>query len=359
MNKDYYAVIGVEKNAGIQEIKKKYRELVKKYHPDVNKEPDAEKKFREVQEAYEVLSDEKKRKNYDQYGNENVGEGMNFGQGYYDMGNFEGLGDIFQQFFGGQGFSSFFGDDMFSSGQRRSSNRKRGFKGEDVKVLINMTLEEANEGGEHEIKYDYKSMCKKCNGTGAKNGEFKKCQTCGGSGYQQSYQNSFLGRMVVSHPCQVCGGTGSVTSESCDVCNGKGYNKEQKNVKIKIPYGSYDGLTLRFSGDGGGDLYVQIRVKMHSIFKREGNDIYSNISLPAAYAVLGGEIKIDTLYGKVNLLIPNGTQPNDIIKLRGYGTYIVGNSSKKGDMYVKCNVVLPKNISNEEKRLWESIKKMN
>jgi len=356
MKKDYYEILGVEKTASEPEIKKAYRSLVKKWHPDVNKEKGAEEKFKEIQEAYEVLSTPEKRKQYDQFGHQGVGDGMNFQEGYYDMGGFGNLNNIFEELLrgGGSPFGSFFSDSGFGqTRQRKTKGRK--FRGEDVMVKITLDIIDANNGGEHDVKYMHKEICSKCEGTGAKNGKLSTCPQCQGKGVTQSVQNSFFGQMIVQSECSMCAGTGQTATEKCETCRGHGYIEKEKKMKIKIPVGSYDGLTLKFSSSNGGDLYVKIKVPEHKIFTRNGNDIIINTEVPVITAVLGGNIEIPTLYGNVSLKIPKGTQPGDIIRINEYGTYIVGNKSKKGNMYVKSKIVIPKKLSNKEKEIWEKL----
>jgi len=356
MKKNYYEILGVDKNATASDIKKSYRKLVKKWHPDVNKAPDAEKRFKEVQEAYEVLSDDNKRKQYDQFGQQGVGDGMNFSGGYYDMGNFGGLDGIFENFFGGNvNVSNLFGGNM--SGTMRPGQRRRNFRPDDIHVRMNLSLEEANKGMIKDIELSYKGVCDKCNGSGAEGGELKTCPVCKGVGYQKVVQNSFFGRMVVQRPCGQCGGSGQVPKKVCSTCQGKGYLPKNEKVKVSIPVGAYDGLILRFRSESRGDLYVHINVKRHKTFHRKGNDIYIDIDVSVASAVLGGKVDIPTLYGDVSLKIPPGTQPDDVIKVKNYGMHIVGNASKKGNLYVQCNVVLPKRLTSKQRELWENIEK--
>ncbi|MBN1374400.1 DnaJ domain-containing protein [Candidatus Dojkabacteria bacterium] len=360
MKRDYYEILNVDKEATEADIKKAYRKLVKKWHPDVNKAADAEEKFKEVQEAYEVLSDSRKREQYDSFGHSGVGDGMNFNEGYYDMGSMSGMGgmeDILNQFFGGSGFSfgSMFGGDGFGTGSASARAERSRFSPDDIHVNATLSLEEANEGLTREIEFEFKGVCNSCKGTGAKNEEFTSCKECNGKGVVRSVQQSFFGQMVVQRACAVCGGSGSIPKAVCSECNGKGWIPQKEKLKIKIPVGAYDGLVLRFRGDNRGDLYVHVKVKSHNVFTRDGNDVFIDIDVPLVTAVLGGEILIPTLYGDVRLKIPAGTQPNDIIKVKQYGTYIVGNSSQKGDLYVNCSITIPKKLSPEEKEIWEKL----
>lgn len=363
MNQDYYSILGVEKGATKDEIKKAYRKLVKQWHPDVNKASEAEAKFKEIQTAYDVLSDNNKRSQYDQFGQSGVGDGMNFSGGYYDMGEFGGMGDIFDQLLRGAGMSfgansfatnsSDFGfSDLFGTSRRP---RQRHFQGEDIKVQITLDIIEANEGTEKNVKFDFKGICEKCAGTGAKDKKFKTCTNCNGSGYIQSVQDSFFGRMIMKQPCDSCGGHGTIPADICSECNGKGYVPKTEDIQIKVPVGTYDGLLLRFRGDNRGDLYVQVRVKPHDVFKRKGNDIYMGAEVPIKIAVLGGTVEIPTLYGNVKLKVPKATQPMDIIKIKNYGTYAVGNRERKGDLYVTAIVKVPTRLTAEQKKRWEMI----
>lgn len=363
--RDYYEVLGIEKGATEKEIKKAFRKLAKEYHPDHNKSSDAEEKFKEVSEAYEVLSDESKRSAYDQYGHAATdgfsGAGAGYGGGYgaggyegvpFDMGD---LGDIFGSFFGGGGSSFNFG------GQQRA---EMNFSGEDLRYRIRLSFMDAIKGGEYEIEVNKNVACDACGGSGSKTSKTKKCPTCGGAGRVQRVQNSFLGRMSFVTECPDCNGVGEVPEEKCPQCDGHGVKKVKKSVKINVPAGAYDGMVLRFTGSGGagrkgaadGDLYIEITVDQHEIFERRGNDIYTLEDISAVTATLGDEISVQTVEGPVKLKIPAGTQPGAIFRIKEMGSPIPGRS-QRGDQYVKVNVVIPKKLSRKERGLWESLGK--
>ena len=361
--RDYYEVLGVDKKASAEEIKKAYRKLVKKYHPDVNKEAGAEEKFKEVQEAYEILSDASKRSAYDQYGHAGTA-GFNPGNG---SSGFEGfgdapfdMGDIFNTFFGGGNFSQDFG---FNFGG--ASGREQSQVGGDITYRIKLGFLEAMEGGEYTIKIQREDECEVCNGTGSKTGKTKTCPVCKGSGQERQIRNTILGRIAVMGVCSRCNGTGKIVENPCKECGGSGVKTKREEVKIKIPAGAYDGMTLRFRGGGNagpnnsgfGDLYIQIEVEASEEFERRGNDIYSNISIPVTMAVLGGEVNVETVAGNVLLKIPKGIQPSTIIKLKGKGSHILNESEKRGDHYVRVNIDIPTRLSREEKILWEKLGK--
>ncbi len=296
--RDYYEVLGVSRNASKQEIKKAYRQLAKKYHPDVNKAPDAEDKFKEVQEAYEVLSDDQKRAAYDQFGHAGTsGFGPGGFEGFQDaqdfagfdfsgFGDFTDIGSIFDQFFGGA-----FG------GRRKSSFSAT--KGQDIQVKLELEFEEACFGGEETILYKRRVHCDKCNGSGAMNGtSMAVCDQCGGEGRVTRIQRTMIGVIQTTTTCPRCHGEGRVIKERCSNCFGEGVIEKKETLKLKIPKGTPDGLMLRFKGKGNaglnggeyGDLYIQIEVKPHSIFERRGNDIYLKKDIDIVTAVLGGEI---------------------------------------------------------------------
>lgn len=363
--RDYYEVLGVGKNASAQDIKKAYRKLAKEYHPDHNKSKDAESKFNEVREAYEVLSDDGKKKAYDQYGHaatEGFGAG-NAGAGYsgfqngtpFDMGDF---GDIFNTFFGG-GMGSDFGFNFGSSSGRRAARNK----GSDLRYKIKMSFMEAMKGETVVINIQRDIPCKACSGSGSKTGKSKACTVCGGSGQVRKVQDSFLGRMSFISECDNCGGTGVVPESTCEVCKGSGIASEKEELKIKIPAGAYDGMVLKFRGGGNyasrvkepGDLYIELSVDSHKEFERKGNDIYTEIKISAARAALGETISVNTVHGEVNLKVPAGTQPGTIFKIKSKGAPIIG-SSKVGDHYVKVEVKIPEKLSRDEKKLWEMLR---
>lgn len=360
--RDYYEVLGINKEATDKEIKKAFRKLAKEYHPDHNKAADAEEKFKEVSEAYEVLSDDSKRNAYDQYGHAATDGFSGFSGGYeggvngtpFDMGD---LGDIFGQFFGGAGGSSF----NFGGAGRQP---ERSFVGEDLRYRIKLSFLDSIKGGEYEIEINKDVECDQCDGSGSKNGKVKSCKACGGAGRVQRVQNSFFGRMSFVTECPECHGAGEVPEEKCANCSGTGIKKVKKNIKINVPAGAYDGMVLRFSGSGGagrrgasaGDLYIEITVEPHEQFERSGHDIYITHDIDVVTATLGDEIVVPTVDGEVKLKVPAGTQPGAIFRIKEHGSPIPGRSDR-GDQYVKINVVIPKKLSRKERKQWEEMRK--
>ena len=355
--RDYYEVLGVDKKATQEELKKAYRKLVKKYHPDVNKDGDAEEKFREVQEAYEVLSDESKRSAYDQYGhagtagfNPGSTNGYDFGGAPFDMG------DIFNTFFGG---SNDFGFNF--SGFNEQSRVDRGA---DIRYRVRLSFDEAMRGGEYEIKITRDVECEVCNGSGSADGKTEKCSVCGGSGQERKVRSTILGQIAVMSTCSRCHGTGKEIKNPCKSCRGSGVKSMQESVKIKIPAGAYDGMVLKFGNggnvgrDGVGDLYVEIEVEPSEKFERRGNDIYSEESIPVYRAVLGGDVQVDTILGEVKLRIPKGTQSGSIFRIKGKGCAVLNSENRRGDHYVRIVVDIPSRLSGKEKELWEELSKV-
>ncbi len=348
--KDYYEILGVDKNASSTEIKSAFRKLAKKYHPDVSKEPDAEEKFKEAQEAYAVLSDENKRKQYDQYGHaafDNNGAG-------FDYSNFD-FSDIFGDLFGG-GFSNFgFGD----FGSSRSSRKT---KGKDVLIKIDLDFEEAAFGTKKTITLDLNDKCSKCDGEGGF--DSKVCDKCHGSGTITMQQQTILGAFMTKTTCDKCEGTGKTFKRECSSCHGTGRTKATKNLEVKIPAGVDTGNQLRIAGKGeaglnggpNGDVYLEFYVKNHPIFVRDGSDIYLDLPLTVVEATLGTKKKIPTLYGNITLTIPAGSESGEKHRLRGKGIENI-NSFGKGDMYVVLKVKTPKKLSREQKKLFEQLSK--
>ncbi len=359
--RDYYEVLGVNKEAKKEDIKKAYRKLVKKYHPDVNKEDGAEEKFKEVQEAYEVLSDDTKRQAYDQYGHAGTSgfdpRSSTNGGGYeYSYGGapFD-MGDIFNTFFGG---GNNFGFD-FGFGQQ---SQKRNLSGEDIRYKMRFSFDEAMKGGEYSVKIKRNVKCSNCKGSGSETGKRKTCDVCKGSGRERRVQNSFLGQIAVMAECSKCHGTGSIPETKCSKCDGSGLESKIENTKIRIPAGAYDGMVLRFreGGNAGlngnyGDLFIEVEVEPSGKFDRRGNDLYSVESVPTHVAVLGGKIDIETIFDSVKLKIPAGTQPGTIFRVKGQGAPILGKEGVRGDLYVRVDVIIPKRVSREERKLWEKL----
>ena len=350
--KDYYEVLGVDKNASQDEIKSAFRKLAKKYHPDINHDADAPEKFKEAEEAYSVLSDEDKRRQYDQYGHAAF-DNMNGGAGY-DFSGFD-FSDIFSDIFGG-GFSSGFGN--FGGGRANRASR-----GRDTLTKINLTFEEAAFGCKKELDIETMVDCDECDGKGGF-GE-KTCSRCHGSGVVTAEQRTILGAFMTRTTCPDCNGKGKTYDKTCSHCRGTGKVKKTKTIEVKIPAGVDDGNQLRIPGKGeaganggpNGDLYLEFSVKKHPLFDRDGKDIYLTIPLTIPEAVLGCKKDIPTLYGKVTLTIPAGTSPNDKMRLKNKGLEDP-NSYGKGDMYVLLDVKVPTKLTREQKKLYEELAKI-
>lgn len=340
--RDYYEVLGVDKNAGADEIKKAFRKAARQYHPDVNKAQDAEEKFKEVKEAYDVLSDDQKRATYDRFGHVDPNQGM--GGGGFSGQDFGGFGDIFDMFFGG-------------GGQRRNPNAPQ--RGNDLQYSMTIEFKEAVFGKEMDITIPRTENCDTCHGSGAKPGtKPETCSACKGTGQQEVIQNTAFGRIVNRRVCSVCNGQGTTVKERCPDCHGAGKVKRQRKIHVKIPAGVDDGAQLRVSGEGEsgtrggppGDLYIVIRVKSHEFFEREGDDIYCEVPLTFTQAALGDEIEIPTLTEKVKLRIPAGTQTGTYFRLKGKGVPRLRGYGQ-GDQHVKVVVVTPTNLDEEQKEM--------
>ena len=353
MNKrDYYEVLGVSKSADEKEIKSAFRKLAKKYHPDVSKEPDAAEKFKEAQEAYAVLSDPDKRAQYDKFGHSAFDQ-MNGGAGF-DFSNFD-FSDIFADLFG-ESFSDRFGFSSFGGGRQSS----RATRGSDRLMRVDLAFDEAVFGCKKEISVDVYDECDECNGKGGK-GE-KTCPTCHGSGTVTSEQNTLFGSFMTRTTCPTCKGKGKSYDSTCSKCRGTGKVKENKNLEVKIPAGVDTGNRLRLPGKGdsgsnggpNGDLYLEFRVKEHSLFERDGNDVYLELPITITEAVLGTKREIPTLYGNVKLTIPEGSNTGDKHRLKGKGIEDL-HSGSKGNMYVVINVVIPDKIDRKQKKLFEEL----
>lgn len=354
--RDYYEVLGLQKGADKSAIKKAYRNLAKQYHPDRNQEAGAEEKFKEVQEAYDVLGDDQKKDAYDKYGFAGT-QGFG-GMGGSGMGGFQDagdLGDLLGQMFGGAfgGLSGFAGAGMGGRRMRRGS---------DIEATLKVEFQEAVFGGTKQVKYERYAPCEHCEGSGAKDNKLKTCETCKGAGQVTQVQNTFFGKIQTATVCPTCRGTGKVPEDTCDHCKGSGREKTTETFEIKVPAGIPDGVTLRFQGRGDmgeagsqpGDLYVSIEVVPHARLERRGDDIYLDEDISAVTATLGGEIDVPTVDGEVTMKIPAGTQPGKVLKLSGRGgPRFRGNG--KGDQYVRLNVTIPTKLSKQERKLWEQL----
>lgn len=333
--RDYYEILGIDRNATKDDIRKAYRKLARKYHPDVSKEENAEAKFIEVKEAYEVLNDEQKRAQYDQFGHAGP-QSQGFGGG-----GFSGFDDIFDMFFGG--------------GRSRDPNAPR--QGNDLQYTMTLKFEEAIFGKETEITLPKEEECDTCHGSGAKPGTRPEtCSHCGGSGQLNVEQNTAIGRVVNRRACHYCQGKGKIIEDPCTTCDGKGRVNKQTKVKVSIPAGIDDGQQIRIGGKGEpginggppGDLFVVIQVEPHDFFHREGDDIYVEMPLTFAQAALGDEVEVPTVHGKVSIKIPAGTQTGKTFRLRGKGSPNVRGYGQ-GDQRVKVRVVTPTKLSKEQK----------
>lgn len=345
--KDYYEVLGIEKGASEDEIKKAFRKLAIKYHPDKNRgNKEAEEKFKEINEAYQVLSDPEKKSNYDRFGTADFnGAGGGFGDFQGGFGDFSDLGDIFGSFFGGG----------FGGGSRRNPNAPE--RGNDLEYTITLTFEEAVFGVKKEINLTRSEACETCHGTGAKTGtSAKKCDKCGGSGRIRVQRNTPLGSFVTETACDKCGGKGTIITDPCPDCHGSGQVRKRRKISVNIPAGVDTGnvIPLRGQGEHGknggpaGDLYINIKVIPSKQFKRQGFDIYMDTHISFPKAALGTEITVPTIDGDVKYTVPAGTQSATVFRLKGKGISRV-NSSGRGDQYVKVIVDVPKTLNEKQK----------
>ncbi len=364
--RDYYEVLGVSKTASEQEIKSAFRKKAKEFHPDLNKDdPNAAEKFKEAQEAYSVLSDENKRKMYDQYGHAGVGNGGPGAGGFGGYSNFDGagfdFGDIFDSIFGGSA-GGFGGFSNFGSGSSRQTSRAT--RGSDILMRMNLTFDEAIYGCEKKFNLDVVEDCDECHGHGGFDRE--ECKTCHGQGTITTQQNTILGSFMSRTTCPDCNGTGHTYKRKCSECNGKGKIKKNKKLTINISEGINTGDRQRVSGKGNpgtnggenGDLYIEFVVSDHDYFVRDNDDIYLEVPLTLTEAVLGCKKEIPTLYGNVKLNISAGTNSGDKQRIKGKG---VNNSYRrhKGDMYVVFKVYTPKRLSREQKQLIQKLSETN
>jgi molecular chaperone DnaJ len=356
MPKDYYKTLGVSENANADEIKRAYKEMAKKYHPDLHKGDKAkEEKFKEANEAYRVLSDDKLKANYDRFGSAEAQEGFQGGSSGFDFREFDfsDINDLFGNFFGG---------DFEGERTRRTSRARRG---SDLYHSIEITLEEAAEGITKSFILEKNEECEECGGTGAQGGEFQTCPECHGSGYVQTTKRTPFGMFSTSGPCRKCGGAGKTAERICRKCSGSGAVLKTKKIDVSIPSGIESGSNLRVSGEGeiglrggrAGDLYIKVEIKKHEIFERKGNDIYCASGISYSTAILGGEASVPTIDGKASIKIPTLTQSGTVFRLKGKGMKSVSGYGT-GDEYVTVTIKVPKSVSKKEKEMIEELARL-
>lgn len=351
--RDFYEVLGITKSATKDEIKRAYRKLAKKYHPDINKEAGSEEKFKEVQEAYDILYDDQKRATYDQFGHaafDQAGGGGNpFGGGFGGFGDVD-LNDIFSSFFGG-------------GGRSRQGRPSGPLKGNDVLTRVRIDFMDAINGTKIQFNHTYDKPCPTCNGLGAEDkNDIHTCSKCSGSGVETFIQDSIFGRVQSQRACSQCGGSGKTISKKCKTCSGSGYQVTKEKVEVNIPSGIGEGQKIRVTGKGergvnggpNGDLFVEVRIKEHANFKRDGNNIYLKVPLSFVDAALGITIEVPTVYGIVEVKVPAGTQPGAILRLSGKGVKDV--RGNVGDQYLEVEVKTPANLSKAQKEALEKYK---
>lgn len=358
--KDYYEVLGVSKDASEAEIKSAFRKLAKKYHPDVSKEPNAAEKFKEAQEAYAVLSDKDKRNKYDQFGHAAFDQNAGFGGGFSGFEDFD-PSDILRDIFG-SGFGFGAGSSFFTGSSRTKS--KRPTKGPNLNVVFEMSFEEAAFGTETTITLNIDDKCSECDGHGGTG--IKTCSNCGGSGYVKEQQRSILGSFITQRTCSVCGGTGEVYTNTCSSCHGTGKKKVKKNIIVKVPAGVDTGDHLRVAGKGpagenggpNGDVYIEIKVKDHPLFKREDNNLFVTVPLTITEAALGCKKEVPTLDGNVIINIAPGSASGEKQRIKGKG---LKSPSRRGtgDLYVILKVITPTKLDRKQKKLLEDLSKTN
>ncbi|MDO5784643.1 MAG: molecular chaperone DnaJ [Eubacteriales bacterium] len=352
--RDYYEVLGVSKGATDDEIKKAYRKLAKKYHPDVNKDnPEAAEKFKEASEAYEILSDKEKRSRYDQFGfagvDPNYGAGQGGGFGGFSSSGFGDFGDIFDSFFGGG----------FSSGGTRQNRANAPRQGESLRRSVMLSFEEAAFGCEKEITIDRVETCPECGGSGAEKGYTPEtCSNCHGTGTVQQTQRTPFGTFSSTGACPNCRGTGKIIKKPCKNCHGTGQERRSRKLSVKIPAGIDDGQSVALRGQGGagvnggpaGDVIVTVSIRPHPLFQRDGYDVWCEVPISYAQACLGDKLIVPTIDGKVEYTMPAGTQPGTVFRMRGKGIQAVNNRGR-GDQFVKVTLEVPKNLSDNQKEL--------
>jgi molecular chaperone DnaJ len=363
--RDYYEVLGIDKNASEAEIKKAYRKLAMKFHPDKNPDnKEAEESFKEASEAYEVLSDANKKQKYDQYGHAGL-EGA-FGGSGFSWDNFTHAGD-FSDIFSGGGLGSIF-EHLFGGGFGGGGSRssRSGNRGEDLQISLSLTLEEINKGVDKKIKINVQDNCESCKGSGSSDGNTQTCSQCNGSGQVRQIQRSLFGQMQTVVTCPSCNGTGKIIKNKCIKCGGDGRTAKSKTISINIPAGVSEGQYIRLRGQGNrgkfsgqnGDILVLIHEKEHDVFERQDADLVCDFPISFSQAALGTEILCPTLSGKAKMKIPTGTQSGKVFRLRAQGLPHV-NSSYRGDLFVKVRVITPTKLNGEEKELFQKLSKFD
>lgn len=355
MPRDYYEILGISRDADKEEIKRAYRRLARKYHPDVNSEPGADEKFKEINRAYEVLSEPEMRSRYDRFGEAGVSSGA--ASGFSDMGDMGGFADIFESFFTG-----------FTGNVGQTNRRRNGpSRGDDLRLDLKLEFREGIFGGEKEIRIPHLENCATCSGTGAKPGtKARACSTCSGSGQVRRATRTPFGSFTQVSVCPTCNGEGQVVEEKCETCNGMGRKQETKKLKITIPAGVDNGTRLRVSkeGDAGlrggppGDLYVYLFIEEDLEFHRDGINITSEIKISYLQAILGCRLEINTVDGPKELIIPAGTQPNTVLTMENHGVPKLGNPVSRGDFLITVLIDIPTKVTPEERELLEKLAKI-
>jgi len=355
MSKDYYQILGVAKTATPDEVKKAYRKLALKYHPDKGGDAESEKKFKEVNEAYQVLSDDTKRRQYDQYG-QVFGSAGSAGQQNYGGFDFSGFGetgfeDIFETFFGGGA----------RAGRKR--NKEDMLRGEDIELVMELNFDEAIFGGDKKIVIQRETTCKVCGGTGSATKKQASCVKCGGSGRVELIRQTMLGAIRQNQTCPVCRGLGEMPEKECQTCHGMGRTRQQKEIELRIPAGIDEGQTIRVKGEGQaglrggkpGDLYVAVRVRPSREYRRSGMDLYKTISVPFTTVVLGGSVKTKTLFGEINVKIPPSTRAGEVLRVRDHGVRQTGGAN--GSLFLQVDIDVPTRLTIKQRRLLQELDK--
>lgn len=365
-NRDFYKILGVDRNANAADIKKAYRAKARQYHPDANPGVDTVTQFQEVNRAYEVLNDPDLKKKYDMFGEQGIGTSAasdaTAGSSPFGGGGFGqevDLGDIFDSFFGGGGGGG--------AGRSRARTQRGPVVGDDLRFDLEIDFRTSVFGGEEKVRIRHLEQCETCNGNGVKPGsKVSTCSSCGGSGVTVAVTRTPLGNFQTQQTCSTCRGTGQRVEEYCGTCGGQGVNQKTKQIKVTIPAGVEDGNKLRVRGEGdagpnggpAGDLYIFLKVKADSVFRREGPEIYSEAAISYLDAILGASIKCPVVDGDVTIKVPPGTQPGQVMRLKGNGAPRLGNPDQRGDHYVTMSIEIPKDLSKEEEELVQKLREL-